>query len=793
MTIFSSNPKTRAVVVSVLFLLHQASALVIRAEADPARFVDPFIGTSNGGHVFAGSTLPFAPVKAVADSHSSDNQGGYVSDGSPIVGISPLHDDGTGGGASMGQFKAFPTFCSGGLDTCVTQETSRMVSPVSGSPSGCPGYFSIGLQNGYTAEVTTTNHAAIHRFTTNWSAQSPVLLFDLTNDLSHSFQGNGNLNIQTLTAQRQGQTITRLTGGGEWNPSFGIGTYDVYFCLDVVGVANYAIYDNGAINIGATSLPSEGSPGDQLGALLQMPNGTSSFVARIGVSWMSSGKACTYAESEIPLITSQGFDETQMNARAVWNELLTNVQVDATGVSSNTQTLFWSSLYRSFISPMNVTGDNPLWPDSTEPYYDSYYCIWDSFRVVHPLWTIVQPQAQAEVIRALIDVYRHTGWLPDCRMSTDMGYTQGGSNADSLLSDSFVKGISAGINWMDGYAAVVRDATVEPTLWGVQGRGGIKSRAQLGYIPVGDTSDAVSTVNTVGRSASRLLEYSYNDFSIALIAKGVGDYQGYKYYLNKSMDALNLWDPTVQSAGFTGFIQPRYSSGEFMYVDPRMCSPVLGHTSCYLNPQGGEFYEASSWQYSFYFPHNMQDVIQNYMGGTSTFLNRLDTLFKNGYSDVGDEPGFMPTFLYNYGGRPDKTVDRVLSTLNTYFSTETAGIPGNDDSGAMGAYAVWASLGFFPVAGQNTYLLSTPLFRSVTFTNPVTGTKATITANNWDGATTNKYVQSAKLNGRTYTKNWINHEIFSKGGTLELTLGSRPSSWGTQPGDLPPSITTGGF
>ncbi|KZT52739.1 glycoside hydrolase family 92 protein [Calocera cornea HHB12733] len=789
----SRGGKSVCALLAFLLFLPLTAALVIRADPDPARFVDPFIGTTNGGHVFAGSTLPYAGVKAVADCASGEDQGGFVSDGTPIRGISPLHDDGTGGGASMGQFKVLPIVCSGELTTCVTSEASRVVPRVEGSATGSPGYFSIGLENGYTAEVTTTNHAAIHRFTVNSSIEDPVLLFDLTNDLGHSFQGNGNLDIVRMANEQQGQKITRLTGSGEWIPSFGIGTYNVYFCMDVPSVANFAIYENGNITVGATSLSSSGNANDQLGALLQMPNDTSSFVARIGVSWMSTGKACSYAESEIPSITSTGFDTTQTNARATWNDLLTSIQVDATGVSTEFQTLFWSSLYRSFISPMNLTGDNPLWPDSSEPYYDSYYCIWDSFRVVHPLWTIVQPQAQAEVIRAVIDVYRHTGWLPDCRMSLDMGFTQGGSNADNLLSDSFSKGITDGINWQDGYAAVLKDATVESTLWGVQGRGGITSRAKYGYIPIGDSTDPMSTGSTVGRSASRLLEYAYNDFGIALIAQGLGDSQGYHSYINKSMESLNIWNPDVESDGFSGFIQPRFANGSFKNVDPRFCSPVLGHTSCYLNPQGGEFYEASSWQYSFYFPHNMKFIIDTYMGGAATFLDRLDTLFEHGYSDIGDEPGFMPTFLYNYGGRPDKTVDRVLTTLESNFNTSTNGLPGNDDSGAMGSYVVWASLGLFPVAGQNTYLLSTPLFPSITFNNPVTGTKATIIAHNWDGARSNKYVQSAKLNGQAYTKNWINHDIFSKGGTLELTLGRSPSTWGTQPGDLPPSIVSGGF
>lgn len=118
----------------------------------------------------------------------------------------------------------------------------------------------------------------------------------------------------------------------------------------------------------------------------------------------------------------------------------------------------------------------------------------------------------------------------------------------------------------------------------------------------------------------------------------------------------------------------------------------------------GEFYEASSWQYSFYFPHNMDYLISELMGGTDTFVSRLDALFENDYSDIGDEPGFLPTLQYNYAGRPDKTVDRVLSTLTTYFNESTNGLPGNDDSGAMGSYVVYAMMGFYPVAGSSSIL-----------------------------------------------------------------------------------------
>ncbi|KAA1467436.1 alpha-1,2-mannosidase, putative subfamily [Dentipellis sp. KUC8613] len=756
------------------------------AADDPAQYVSQLIGTVNGGHVFAGATLPFGSVKAVADSNSFDNQAGYVSDGSSIRGISQLHDDGTGGGASLGNFKIMPMYCDVASNGCVTDENSRSVSP--GPVSTSPGYFSIGLGN-ITAEVTVTAHTALHRLTFNAASSSPAtLLLDLTNDLSHSFH-NGSIQI-AQPANGSANGTTRITGGGNFSPSFGIGNYNVYFCLDAPGIESQSLYSGSSI-VNDTSLSLNGG---SAGALLQIDNSAltsqnNTFLTRIGVSFLSSDTACSYAASEIPDITSASFDGVKAAARARWNDILGTVQVDTTGVTHETTENFWSSLYRSYISPINVTGDNPLW-ESTEPYYDSFYCIWDSFRTVHPLFAITQPGPQAEMVRALIDVYRHLGFLPDCRMSLDQGETQGGSNADSLLADSYVKGIRAGIDWQTGYEAMVKDATVEPPNWGLEGRGGIASRKQLHYVPQNDTTDPMPVGAYQGRSASRTLEYSYNDFSIALVAQGLGHKEDYNTYVNASGDWVNLWDPTVNNTGYSGFIQPRLADGSFVSVDPRHCSPVLGHTDCFLTPTGGEFYEASSWEYSFYVPQDMAKLV-GLMGGADTFVKRLDAGWDNLFIDIGDEPAFLLAFLYNYGGAPSHTVDRVLTILAQNYSTTVGGLPGNDDSGAMGAFVVWSSLGIYPVAGQAVYLISTPLFPSITITNPATGTTAHIKAVNFDNATTNKYVQHATLNGKPYTRNWISHDIFVKGGTLELTLGPQPSSWGTKPEDLPPSISTG--
>ncbi|KAJ7138850.1 alpha-1,2-mannosidase, putative subfamily [Mycena filopes] len=770
------------------------------ATEDPAQFVDPFIGTTNGGHVFPGATLPWGSVKAGPDSRSGEDQGGYVSDASPITGFSCGHDDGTGGGSSLGNFPFLPLTSKecedNDLQKCAVDRYRRSLEH--GEPMASPGYFSIPLVNGVRAETTVSQHAALYRFTYPTGAKQ-LFLLEATGDLGKSYRDGGHLTV----SPNPRTTGVRITGHGRFIPSFGQSSYQAFFCFDAPHVPTEMKYYDSAgelryTDLNATTDVFEKDIGRHgpAGVLMAFePVVGRSLSVRMGISFTSTAKACAYAEEEIPDLAA--FEELRAAARGRWNAVLGTVDVDATGVSHDTQVLFWTSLYRTYIAPTNITGDNPLW-ESTEPYWDSFYCIWDTFRVVHPLYAITAPVAQAEIVRALIDIYRHAGFLPDCRMSMDKGFTQGGSNADSLLADSYVKGIRAGIDWEAGFAAMLKDAEVMGD-FEVEGRGGINSRERLGFIPVGDWDHPPSAGGNT-RSASRLLEYAYNDFSIALVAQGLGKPGNItQRYFHKSNDWYNIWNPNATHEGFAGFVQPRRANGEWFFdggIDrggvfrPDHCSPVYGHNSCFLGSGGGEFYEASSWEYSFYVPHDMVTLIRA-MGGAKTFSARLDKFFSAGFHDMGDEPGFLPTYLYNYAGEPVKTVDRVDESVKKYYSTDHGGLPGNDDSGSMGAYVVWSHLGFFPVAGQDTYLLNRPYFPNITIRNELTNATATIIASGLSAQ--NKYIQSATLNGEPYTKNWISHKLFSEGGTLEFVMGSsRGSVWGTRRADLPPSLSTGG-
>lgn len=808
---------------------------------DPASYVDPLIGTLNGGNVFSGPSAPFGSIKPGLDSDASGNQAGFVPDGhAQIFGVSALHDDGTGGRPSLGMSSLLPQYCQLDLEEqhsgCKWTRYARRTNISHSSIQTSPGELHISLASEIGISLAATEHAAVFNFDFDRAIQrgswpavqsggartagidtkkhsrrannlEPVLVFDYMTDL----QGSGREPPNTLrtssfvlpaTHHAAATEVTRIESSATFAPSFGVGKFQVYTCLDVPLVRSLGVYQD------ANSMPRltqlihvYGEAGviltldrDRLAAA---PFG-GVLPARMGISWTSTQAACAYAASEIPAFPSIGaLSATALQTRTRWNNLLSDtLSISHQGVSEDDLTLFYSSLYRSFLSPNNVTGDNPLF-ETDKPSFDSLYCIWDSARTIHPLWALLAPKAQAEVVQAIVEIQKHEGWLPDCRMSANQGYTQGGSNAEMLLSDSYVKGILASEPefWQEALQAMLKDALVEPPFWGLVGRGGIEARAKLGYVPRGDWGSPPSMGSTPGRTASRTIEYAYNDFSIALVAAGLGHRDLYDRYTALSNDTFNLWNSQIVSDGFSGFLQAREQNGSWWYQDPKRCSPAMEPLACFLDRgEGHDFYEASSWQYSFFAPHDMATVV-SLMGGHSRFIERYDHMWKQGYADIGDEPGFLAAFSANFARRGySHTVDTVLGLLRTKFNTTKAGLPGNDDVGAMGSLVVWAHFGFFPVAGTGVYLLSTPLLSGYAIRSEITGKTFRLITNGFDAARKNKYIVEARLNGVKYTRNWLCHSVFADGATFEVTLGDRPSrEFGASELDLPPSLSTGGF
>ncbi|KAK3682470.1 glycosyl hydrolase family 92-domain-containing protein [Podospora appendiculata] len=774
--------------------------------ADILKFIDPLIGTTNGGHVFPGASLPYGMAKAVADTHSpAENAAGYVSDDGNIIGFSHMHDSGTGGQPSMGNF---PLFVHPGCpedDFAKCEYAFRTVKRVPGSAIASAGYFSLNLTNSVRAEMTVTQHTALYRFSFPGTdtvkivqdppmadvPYSPVVVVDLI-DLMNSRRAGG-IQVYPETG--------RVVGEGQYSPSFGSGHYQAFFCADFKGaklrktgtfLTDTAKEEPKFLNSGdaGTYIPSGSA-----GAWLQFEKPEANAIyARVGLSFISVDKACENAEDEIP---DFGFERVEAEARQAWTEKLSVIDIDAADVSEELQTTFWSGLYRTMLSPQNYTGENPLW-NSTEPYFDSFYCIWDSFRAQHPLLTIVDPVAQTQMVRALIDIYRHEGKLPDCRMHFCKGFTQGGSNADIVIADAFVKKLTAGIDWDTAYQAVVSDAEVEPANWGLEGRGNLVSWHSLGFIPWNDVDN--NGTGPSSRTISRGVEYAYDDFCISSLASALGHTDDAAKYSSRGGNWVNYWNPaqkdlyretpdgSVVSTAFTGFMQPREANGSFRYQNTRTCSPIRNQHSCYYDT-GLDTYEGSPWLYSFFVPQNMAALI-SLMGGAQRFVDRLTYFHESGIAYMGNEQAFLSVFQFHYAARPALSSYWAHRYIPAQFNASVNGIPGNDDC-AMGAFSAFALMGFFPVAGQDVYLLTPPFFPQVRIKATATGkgkTKwAVIRVRNFDPENKRIYIKSATLNGRRYTRNWITHEFFLKGGLLELEVAETEGSWGTGEADLPPS------
>ena len=312
-------------------------------------------------------------AKAVADTNSGSNQGGFTTDGSDITGFSSMHDSGTGGSPSLGNFPLFPyTSCAGDqVDGCNYPKLSRAVAFDNSSVKASPGYFGVTLGTGIKADMTTTQHTALFRFQfpstdAAGNASSPLILLDLS-DLSNSRQDNGTVTVDAETG--------RITGNARFLPSFGSGTYMAYVCADFSGatVRDNGIFANNRASTDVKTLTISRSingyplPG---GAFVRFDNpGENPILARVGVSLISSNQACSNAESEIP---SFDFIAIQTAAESTWRNKISPIVVSRTGLDESVLTNFYSGIYRTMVNPQDYTGENPLW-QSDEPYFDSFY------------------------------------------------------------------------------------------------------------------------------------------------------------------------------------------------------------------------------------------------------------------------------------------------------------------------------------------------------------------------------------------------------------------------------------
>jgi len=721
--------------------------------AQLSRSVDPLLGVDGGGNVFPGPVVPFGMIKPgpdMAPQHGGDANAGWNAKGD-IRGFSQTHVSGTGGGAKYGNILVQPTTGSPlPLDSA---------SPRAGEQAST-GLYSVTLARYNVAvDITAARRSALYLF--RYPQGTPAnLLFDLAHCLTaipHNAESQSLVSSKVdVLSPTQVSGSTTVTGG--WNKQ--TNTYTVYF---------YAVLDTPAVSTG-TWLGSQLEPGGKsvaggadvpAGAWLSFaPQAGRTVMMKLGISFISVEQAKGNLAAEIPAFD---FAATQASAVALWNRDLAKVEIK--GATAEQAQMFYTALYHTMLMPTDRTGENPLWK-STEPYYDDYYAIWDIFRSSGPLLTLIAPERQTGIVRSLVDIYRHEGWLPDARSGNFNGRTQGGSNAEFMITDAYVKGLK-GIDWQAAYAAEVNDAEVSPKDHFKEGRGGLEDWHTLGYVSI-EGSD---------RSGSVHMEYAANDFEIALLAKGLGKTADYKKYLARSANWRNLWDSDFTVDGFQGFIRPRHRDGSWL-------APFTAMDSCSWN--GKTFYEGNSWTYSTFVPQDVATLI-DLSGGPEKFVARLDAFFAvpKRY-DVGNEPGFLAPYLYNWAGRPDKTAVHLRQIIADSYHAGPKGLPGNDDSGAMSSWYAFGQMGIYPNAGQDVYLIGSPAYPQTTL-HLSGGKDFVIEARNV--STANIYVTAATMNGKPLDRSWLRHSEIMAGGRLVLTMSSTPAHWAES--NPPPSMAAG--
>ncbi|KAI1849300.1 hypothetical protein JX266_004795 [Neoarthrinium moseri] len=738
---------------------------------DLTSYVLPDTGDTNGGNTFPGVTLPLGITKLGPDLYTgSDSYSGYQATGN-FTGFSMLHESGTGGAPKYGVVSQMP-WTKAVENPLLDHNETRAATDVTRI-----GYYKAALGSGTVVELGATKRAGLYNYTFPSTTTSPNIIVDVSHVLP-SYRGQG-----LGQSYRRGNMTVVVSADGIPTRYEGFGSYDngwnrapewtVYFCGYFDQPSNFKTFQGTAplaTTLAEYSTSTTVTSDSRVGAVFTF--NSTRVASRVGVSFTSSAQACNNVEAEIKVESTLA--NLEEDAKVAWtNDVLSKVTTEDTSNVTQLQ-LLYTSLYHMSIIPTNKTGENPLWT-SSEPYYDDIFTFWDLFRCTTSLFHIIQPAAYEEFIRSLVDIWRNEGFMPDARSSFWNGATQGGSNADNVLADAYVKGVRGAVNWEDAYSAMVTDAEVVPannndprdkSSSTKEGRGALPDWLEHGYI-----------TTTYGRSVSRAIEYAGNDFALHQVASGLEKTEDAAKYLSRSQNWRNQWNPNMTHGNFTGFLGPINPSGAFIDQDPVSCG------GCYW---GDYYYEALPIEYSFNAHHDMEHLIE-LSGGTDAFIQRLELMFTDNLFNPGNEPSFTTPYLFNFVGRQDRTVYHTRSVAKTRYAPTPGGLPGNSDAGAMESWVLWVMLGLYPLTGQTTFLIGSPWFSDLTI-HLGGGRDLRITTTG--GGEDAYYVQSLRVNGQAWDKAWVSwDDVFADGGTLDFVLGAEPVRWDTGP--PPPSPASG--
>ena len=715
-------------------------------------YVNPFVGTGFHGHTYPGATLPFGAVQLSPDTRRGnwDACSGYHYSDSTILGFSHTHLSGTGC-IDLGDVLLRPTSMPVQLDG----KSEYIFQPARFSHKNevaTPGYYSVYLDDeGIKAELSATTRAGIHRYTFSDGKEAAVVL-DLAHLLDNEFIYEAEIK-QTGANELSGMRRTRGWVDNQY----------VFFTVQF----SQPIAKLELVSDGKACEATDSVKGTRLQAVAHFGQ-QKSVVAKVGISIVSEENARENLNSEI---AGFDFDTVKKNAADAWRNALKVVEVK--GGTEEQRTNFYTAWYHSMVVPntvSDVNGEYRRHDMSTGQVAEgrrmySTFSTWDTFRGWHPLMTLTDTTLVNNMVNSLLNMYDASGELPLWPLSAGETGTMIGYHSASIIADAYMKGIR-GFDAEKALQAMIKSSEIN--------KKGADYYIKYGFIPA----------NIKKESISCLLEFAYDDWAIAQMAKEMGKNDVYETYIARSQNYINVFD------GMTRFFRGKRMDGNWM-----------GNFNPY--EVGRDYTEATAWQYRFFVPHDVNGMIQQF-GGTEAFTACLDSLFTvsseidGELSDItgligqyahGNEPSHHMAYLYNYIGRPWQTQAMTRRLLDEMYAPTPEGIVGNEDCGQMSAWYILSAMGFYSVCpGSNEFVLTAPLFEEVKLAL-ANGKQLVIKANS---SKKNVYIKEVKLNGQVIDKNFVTYAQLMEGGTLEYVLTDEPCmERGIAPEAAPYSFTKG--
>lgn len=739
-----SNPVKQLLRITSTFLLFFITISI--SAQNFIQYVNPMVGTDFHGHTFPGATAPFGMVQLSPDTRLDtwDGCSGYHYSDTLIYGFSHTHLSGTGC-SDYGDVLFMPVikYSVDSLDNTIYR------SPFSHSTEkASPGYYEVTLEKGgIKVQLTAGTRIGMHRYTYP-SGKSPQIIIDLK---------HRDILIESDIRQESKNTISGYRRSKAWSED-----QVVYFFIEFSKpIKKFSPYGN-------------------KGALLSFKN-SSVIEAKIGISSVSAANAAENLHAEMAS-DEWNFNLLRQRTEKQWNDFLGKIDVtSSTNADLEQLKTFYTSLYHTAIAPNVYSDFNGEYRGMDRKIHKAdgfgrytVFSLWDTFRALHPLFTIIERGRTLDFLKTFETIYRESGKLPIWELSGYETNCMIGFNSVSVIADAMVKGIE--VEDMD----FMLDAMVASSR---KKEFGLDVFYENGLVPADKEHESVS----------KTLEYAYDSWCIAQVAEnlflrtGLTKYQDiYRDYITPSLYYRNVFDRE------TGFMRP--------VLDGRKLIPFRA------DEVNNHFTEANSWQYSFFVPQDVQGHIA-LLGGDSLYCAKLDALFEASeqttgrtQSDItgligqyahGNEPSHHIAYLYSYAGQNWKTQQRVRSILDVMYTSSPDGLCGNEDCGQMSAWYVLSAIGLYSVTpGSDIFVFSTPIFNKISI-NLENGNRFCISSDGDDS----RYIKSASLNGNPYTRSYIHFNDILNGGELSFTLSSQPEKdFGAAADDRPKSsVSAEGF